>query len=444
MSILVVFCATISSNVAQSKGNSFLKKSILRNYLFLSLLFGILMGVLFRLITPFFVSFHSEVLEVSFTVLCIIAGLFVGLFSYFIGKQSLLKTILEISNFSNEVAHGNFSKKLEIESNDQIGEFVDIYNSLMDKLKSSILNTKELSWEIYNTMKEQMRATGDLSHNTQVLSEKYELLNSESISNASNLDYSVSQFNILCYSIENLMSQIQNLSAAIGQLKLISDKAINSTKEFEYKFETLEKNLQFLKGKMDRIHSSSLEISKTIFAVQNISDKINLLSLNAAIESARAGEHGRGFAVVSEEISKLATQTVTSLKTIQTLVRVNTEEVNFGISSFRDNFERISDLMMESKEIATEFDRLGLEMDQQLENQSLVSKEANETMEISNTIQNYLHRYRLSVQKVKEIISDMSQLGIENAASAEELSSASVEILRFTEELAENVKFYRF
>ncbi len=329
-------------------------------------------------------------------------------------------------------------------SNDQIGEFVDIYNSLMDKLKSSILNTKELSWEIYNTMKEQMRATGDLSHNTQVLSEKYELLNSESISNASNLDYSVSQFNILCYSIENLMSQIQNLSAAIGQLKLISDKAIKSTKEFEYKFETLEKNLQFLKGKMDRIHSSSLEISKTIFAVQNISDKINLLSLNAAIESARAGEHGRGFAVVSEEISKLATQTVTSLKTIQTLVRVNTEEVNFGISSFRDNFERISDLMMESKEIATEFDRLGLEMDQQLENQSLVSKEANETMEISNTIQNYLHRYRLSVQKVKEIISDMSQLGIENAASAEELSSASVEILRFTEELAENVKFYRF
>ncbi len=386
MSILVVFCATISSNVAQSKGNSFLKKSILRNYLFLSLLFGILMGVLFRLITPFFVSFHSEVLEVSFTVLCIIAGLFVGLFSYFIGKQSLLKTILEISNFSNEVAHGNFSKKLEIESNDQIGEFVDIYNSLMDKLKSSILNTKELSWEIYNTMKEQMRATGDLSHNTQVLSEKYELLNSESISNASNLDYSVSQFNILCYSIENLMSQIQNLSAAIGQLKLISDKAIKSTKEFEYKFETLEKNLQFLKGKMDRIHSSSLEISKTIFAVQNISDKINLLSLNAAIESARAGEHGRGFAVVSEEISKLATQTVTSLKTIQTLVRVNTEEVNFGIASFRDNFERISDLMMESKEIATEFDRLGLEMDQQLENQSLVSKEANETMEISNTI----------------------------------------------------------
>lgn len=421
-----------------------LKRSILRNYLYLSLTFGIAMGVIFRLITPFFVSFNSNTLEHIFSLLCITAGLFVGLFSYLIGKNSLLKTILEISNYSKEVAHGNFTQKLNIESKDEIGDFVNNYNELMDKLKESIRSTKTLSYEINRTMTEQRSATNELSQNTQELSEKYEVLNSESVSNSSNLEYSVSQFNILCFSIESLMDQIKNLSAAISQLKDISDQAIISTKQFENKFEILEKNLVFLKTKMDRIHSSSEEITKTIATVQSISDKINLLSLNAAIESARAGEHGKGFAVVSEEISKLATQTVSSIKNIRSLVKINNEEVNSGISAFHENFEKINELISDSKQIALDFESLGEEMNRQIDNQTNVSREANESVEISNVIQTYLNKYQTSVVKIQEVISEMSQLGIANAASAEELSAASDEIVGFTVQLTENMKFYRF
>lgn len=402
------------------------------------------MGVIFRLITPFFVSFNSNTLEHIFSLLCITAGLFVGLFSYLIGKNSLLKTILEISNYSKEVAHGNFTQKLNIESKDEIGDFVNNYNELMDKLKESIRSTKTLSYEINRTMTEQRSATNELSQNTQELSEKYEVLNSESVSNSSNLEYSVSQFNILCFSIESLMDQIKNLSAAISQLKDISDQAIISTKQFENKFEILEKNLVFLKTKMDRIHSSSEEITKTIATVQSISDKINLLSLNAAIESARAGEHGKGFAVVSEEISKLATQTVSSIKNIRSLVKINNEEVNSGISAFHENFEKINELISDSKQIALDFESLGEEMNRQIDNQTNVSREANESVEISNVIQTYLNKYQTSVVKIQEVISEMSQLGIANAASAEELSAASDEIVGFTVQLTENMKFYRF
>jgi hypothetical protein len=87
-----------------------MKIGILKKYLYLSLTYlDFLMGIIFRLVTPFFVQFLSETLSYLFTALCLSAGLMVGLFSYFIGKQSLLKTILEIGKFSTKLANGDFT-----------------------------------------------------------------------------------------------------------------------------------------------------------------------------------------------------------------------------------------------------------------------------------------------------------------------------------------------
>lgn len=391
-----------------------------------------------------YVSFHSPLLQMSFTVLCVIAGIFVGLFSYWIGKKSLLKTILEISNFSKEVSLGNFKGILNIDSNDEIGEFVSHYNEVMEKLKDSILSTKLLAIEINQSMSEQKIATNDLSSNTQKLSEKYEWMNQDTANNSQNLFYSISQFNILCHSMDGLMSQIKELSSAISKLKIISDSAIDRTKKFERRFVYLEDSLISLKSKMDRIRLSSDEITKTVVVVQTISDKINLLSLNAAIESARAGENGRGFAVVSEEISKLATQTGNSLKLIQSLVRENNSEVSMGMEVFQENFNTVNELSQETKRITAEFESLGYEMNQQIENQTNVSKEANESIEISNIIQSYLEKYQNSVETTKRIIDEMGELGTANAASAEELSAASEEIVHITHQLVKNMEYYQF
>lgn len=421
-----------------------MKRSILRNYLIYSIIFGILMGVIFRLVTPIFVTFNSDLLKHAFTALCLFAGIGVGFFSYLIGKKSLMNTILEIGNFSNQVANGNFREVLKIKSEDEIGQFVLHYNALMDKLKESILSIKLLAEEINRTMQEQKIASNDLSTNTQSLSDRYEALSTESLSNASNLTYSISQFNVLCHSIESLMFQIKELSSAIYDIKNISDKAIDRTKQFERKFVALEDSLTSLKQRMDIINISSAEISKTVELVQSISEKINLLSLNAAIESARAGENGRGFAVVSDEISKLATKTGSSLKNIQTLVRKNHIEVKSGIEAFHLNFERINELVKDSKQIALDFESLGVEMNNQIQNQSKVTSEANESIEISNVIQTYLEKYQASVERTKAILLDMNELGVENAASAEELSAASEEIVAFTQRLEDNLNFYVF
>ena len=92
---------------------------------------------------------------------------------------------------------------------------------------------------------------------------------------------------------------------------------------------------------------SSREMMGIVDIINDISEKINLLSLNAAIEAARAGDAGRGFAVVADEISKLADQTAISIKEIDRLIKVNNDEITAGgdnIDSAIDTISACSDL----------------------------------------------------------------------------------------------------
>jgi len=128
-----------------------------------------MMGLIFRAITPYFVTFRSETLDQLFTALCLFAGIMVGFFSYWIGKTSLLKTIFEISNFSKRLSQGDFTSNLIINSNDEIGKFANYYNELIQQMKISLQGIQKLSFEINSTMLEQKKSTIQLSQNTSSL-----------------------------------------------------------------------------------------------------------------------------------------------------------------------------------------------------------------------------------------------------------------------------------
>jgi methyl-accepting chemotaxis protein len=430
--------------VLKSKNSFIFKKSILRQYLYFSLSFGILMGIVFRIITPIFVVFKSELLMNIFTTICICAGIMVGCFSYWIGKNSLIKTILNIGEFSQKLSNGDFTTKLNIPSEDEIGDFVNNYNELFNILKKSILAIQNLSIESNTSMQEQMVATTQLTENTQKLSEKYEIIQIETDSNDRKLNYVISQFTILKFSIDNLMIQIDNLAKVIRGVKTSSDESIQKTHIIEQKIQSIESSLSNATLSMEKIATSSKEISTIISVIQSFSDKINLLALNAAIESARAGEDGKGFAVVSDEIAKLANHTRNNIKNINSLVIINSLEVKNGFSAFQSSFESTQELINETKSLVNFFEDIRDSMTSQIENHSDVENEANSGKEISITIQNHLNEYNESFKRVKITLEEMNLLGIHNASSAEELSAASEEIANFTHQLEENTKFFKF
>lgn len=133
-------------------------------------------------------------------------------------------------------------------------------------------------------------------------------------------------------SLRELLGALEELSVVIDGLDAAIGDSLAATREITGRAESGQEHLRTMEEGIRKVNESSREMTGIIGIINDISDKINLLSLNAAIEAARAGDAGRGFAVVADEISKLAERTASSIKSIEELIRNNEAEISRGLS----------------------------------------------------------------------------------------------------------------
>ncbi|QIR75811.1 methyl-accepting chemotaxis protein [Sulfurospirillum diekertiae] len=343
----------------------------------------------------------------------IVSGAIVALLTifaiYFLITGLIATPLLNLKATAHNLAEGDgdLTKQLAIIHNDEIGGASKEINNFIEKVRATIALAKD-------TSSENASIAHELSVTTLQVGKRVEdsttIINQTTqMSTIIKKEISVSVEEAKA-SKEEVIKANQELKTARGFVQQLGERVQNSAHtEME------------LAQKIQQLSSDADQVKNVLTVISDIADQTNLLALNAAIEAARAGEHGRGFAVVADEVRTLAERTQKSL------VEINAT-INVIVQAIMDSSEQMNHNSKEVQELAVIAEDVG--------------KKINITVDMMNIATNLNDKtvtdYIKTGAKIEEIVSkieEINALSTQNTRSVEEIAGASEHLNSLTEKL---------
>ncbi len=309
---------------------------------------------------------------------------------------------------------GDLTQKLEITGNDEIAQASHSINRFIEKVRLLISEAKNLSnenssishelsstsLEVGRAVETSMKIVGNTTTKATTLKDEMHIGIGEAKAGK-----------------EELLKANRYLTEANSAiLELTKDIQSSATIEIE------------LAHRVQQLSSDASQVKEILVVIGDIADQTNLLALNAAIEAARAGEQGRGFAVVADEVRKLAERTQKSLQEINATINVIVQAIADSSDQMTSNSKKVESLATTASDVETKINNMFHVM-------------GNATKVSDKTAENYL-KTGADIESMINDVSQINDISSQNARSVEEIASAAEHLSRMTETL--NLKLSEF
>jgi methyl-accepting chemotaxis protein len=243
--------------------------------------------------------------------------------------------------------------------------------------------------------------------------------------------------------MEALMNRMNDLMGMSRDMESRINAALARTDAIAANAREGETSIGRMDATMNAIGSTSREMTGILGIINDISDRINLLSLNAAIEAARAGDYGRGFAVVADEISKLADQTSSSVKDIATLIAKSENEIVKGMSGVEVTVKVMREILAGVEESNRMIAAVTVAMETSIESTGEAHGAVSTVKERSEEITTASTEQKSAALEVMKTITDINQLSQTNASRAEDITGHSRDIAAMAKDLREKITSFK-
>jgi methyl-accepting chemotaxis protein len=264
-------------------------------------------------------------IALTFLVLALVSLLVGGMGTLWVVRRTISRPSERMIALAKDLAEGDgdLTKRLDVQSRDEIGEMAYWFNTFLDKIHSLIGQVKVTAVEVASASQQLSSAASQLSDGSQ-----------EQAS-----------------SLEETAASLEQITATVKQT---ADNAKQANQLAASSSDAADKGGQVVTSAvaaMAEITKSSKKIADITTTIHQIAFQTNLLALNAAVEAARAGEQGRGFAVVATEVRNLAQRSATAAKEIRALIQDSVEKVEAGSTLVNQSGQTLQEIVASVKQV---------------------------------------------------------------------------------------------